>query len=238
MMFLRDWQAPDVQKVGNMYYLYYAVSTFSSQKSAIGLAQSKTMEAGTWTDIGSVNVTSDGSKRYNAIDPNLFQVGGQYYLNFGSSWQGLFQDKMKPTPTQSTGEVANQLSFTSNHEVMEAAYEFSYNGYYYLFYSLGSCCGYNKNRPAKGKEYRILVCRSKSPTSGFVDKNGNDCRKNGGTVVLASHDWVYGPGGQGVYNDPKYGPVLYYHYGKLCVYGFVACLSANCIMMSFSIVIL
>lgn len=198
-----------------MYYLYYSVSTFGSQNSAIGLTRSKTMEAGTWTDAGSVGITSDSSKKYNAIDPNLFQVGSQYYLNFGSYWQDLYQAKMKSNPTKNTGEVANQLAFTSNYEVMEAAFEFAYNGYYYLFFSQGSCCGYDKTRPAKGKEYRILACRSKSPTSGFVDKNGKECRNNGGTVVLESHDWVYGPGGQGVYNDPKNGPVLYYHYGKL-----------------------
>jgi arabinan endo-1,5-alpha-L-arabinosidase len=31
--------------------------------------------------------------------------------------------------------------------------------------------------------------------------------------VLASHDNVYGPGGQGVIADPSLGSVLYYHYG-------------------------
>jgi arabinan endo-1,5-alpha-L-arabinosidase len=198
-----------------MYYLYYSVSSFGSQSSAIGLTRSSTMEAGSWTDLGSVGVTSDSSKKYNAIDPNLFQVGSSYYLNFGSYWQDLYQVKMKSTPTKTGGSAAYQVAFTSNYEVMEAAYMFKYGSYYYLFFSKGSCCGYDKSRPAKGKEYRILACRSKSPTGGFVDKNGADCRNNGGSVVLESHDWVYGPGGQGVYQDPKYGPVLYYHYGTL-----------------------
>jgi len=45
-----------------------------------------------------------------------------------------------------------------------------------------------------------------------VDANGHACTSSGGTVVLASHGKVYGPGGQGVYNDPTYGSVLYYHY--------------------------
>ncbi|KAG6611157.1 arabinan endo-1 [Phytophthora cinnamomi] len=207
-----DLWAPDVHKVGDYYYLYYSVSSFGSQNSAIGLTRSKTMEAGSWTDLGSVGVTSDSSKEYNAIDPNLFQVGNQYFLNFGSYWQDLYQVKMKSTPTKTAGETAYQMAFTSNYEVVEAAYMFAYNSYYYLFFSKGSCCGYDKTRPAKGKEYRILVCRSQHATSGFVDKSGNDCKNNGGTVVLESHDYVYGPGGQGVYNDPKYGPVVYYHY--------------------------
>ncbi|KAG7395675.1 hypothetical protein PHYBOEH_003354 [Phytophthora boehmeriae] len=207
-----DLWAPDVHKVGDTYYLYYSVSSFGTQNSAIGLTTSKTMEAGSWTDLGSVGITSNASKKYNAIDPQLFQVGNQYYVNFGSYWQDLFQVKMTSNPTKTTGEAGTQLAFHSNFEVVEAAYEFAYNGYYYLFFSKGSCCKYDKTRPAAGKEYRILVCRSKSPTSGFVDKNGVDCRNNGGTVVLESHDFVYGPGGQGVYNDPKNGPVLYYHY--------------------------
>ncbi|OWZ12962.1 hypothetical protein PHMEG_00013796 [Phytophthora megakarya] len=207
-----DLWAPDVQKVGDMYYLYYSVSSFGSQTSAIGLTRSKTMEAGSWTDLGSVGVASDSTKKYNAIDPNLFQVGNQYFLNFGSYWQDIYQVKMSSTPTKTGGAAAYQMAFTSNYEVVEAAYMFSYNGYYYLFFSKGSCCGYDNTRPAQDKEYRILVCRSKHATSGFVDKSGNDCKNNGGTVVLESHGYVYGPGGQGVYNDSKYGPVVYYHY--------------------------
>ncbi|RYP78763.1 hypothetical protein DL771_000430 [Monosporascus sp. 5C6A] len=57
-----------------------------------------------------------------------------------------------------------------------------------------------------------MVCRSSSPTGGFVGANGLDCTNGGGTVVLESHDNVYGPGGQGVYDDPTHGPILYYHY--------------------------
>jgi len=47
-------------------YLYYAVSTFGSQVSAIGLAVSSTMDPGTWTDRGSVGVASTARKPYNA----------------------------------------------------------------------------------------------------------------------------------------------------------------------------
>ncbi|CAI5742729.1 unnamed protein product [Peronospora destructor] len=209
----RLFWAPDVQKVGNMYYLYYAVSSFGSQNSAIGLAQSKTLDNGTWIDAGSVGVTSDSSKTYNAIDPNLFRDNDQYYLNFGSFWQGIHQIQFLSDPTKpAVKAVPQQLAFTSTGEVREGAYEFAHNRYYYLFFSQGVCCVLDQKRPAMGKEYRILVCRSKSPTSGFIDKNGIDCRKNGGTIVLESHDYVYAPGGQGVYNDPKHGLVLYYHY--------------------------
>lgn len=39
--------------VGSTYYLYYSVSTFGSQSSAIGYATSDTMEYGSWVDHGS-----------------------------------------------------------------------------------------------------------------------------------------------------------------------------------------
>lgn len=42
--------------------------------------------------------------------------------------------------------------------------------------------------------------------------NGKACTSSGGTLVLGSHGDVYGPGGQGVFDDPTYGTVLYYHY--------------------------
>jgi hypothetical protein len=72
--------------VGSEYYLYYAVSTFGSQDSAIGLATSSTLEPGSWTDHGATGVASSSSKPYNAIDPNLIPVGSNYYLNLGSFW--------------------------------------------------------------------------------------------------------------------------------------------------------
>ena len=87
-----------------MYYLYYSVSSFGSQNSAIGLARSKTMETGTWIDEGGVGITSDSSKQYNAIDPNLVKNKGQYYLNFGSAWGGIHQVQMNSDPTKHSGE--------------------------------------------------------------------------------------------------------------------------------------
>ncbi|KAG6958887.1 hypothetical protein JG687_00009130, partial [Phytophthora cactorum] len=62
--------APDVQKLGDWYYLYYSVSSFGSQNSAIGVARLRSMDVGTWEDGGAV-ITSDPSKPFNAIDPNL-----------------------------------------------------------------------------------------------------------------------------------------------------------------------
>lgn len=121
--------------------------------------------------------------------------------------------KSTPTATDSSGGGSYNLVYQpSGSHAVEASYMIQYGNYYYMFYSAGTCCGLDTNRPAAGDEYKIMVCRSTSATSGFVDASGVSCTNGGGTVVLPSHGTIYAPGGQGVYNDPSLGWVLYYHY--------------------------
>ncbi|BCS02729.1 arabinan endo-1,5-alpha-L-arabinosidase [Aspergillus luchuensis] len=208
-----DLWAPDVHYIEQTYYVFYAVSTFGTQNSAIGLATSPTMELNTWTDHGSIGVSSHSGKLYNAIDPNLIKADGAFYMNFGSFYDDIYQVPMNAAGTKSAGSSAYNLAFNSTgSQAEEGAYMYQHGNYYYLFFSSGTCCGLDTDRPAPGEEYKIMVCRSTKATGGFVDKDGNDCQANGGTPVLESHDNVYAPGGQGVFDDPEYGPILYYHY--------------------------
>ncbi|KAL4762405.1 arabinan endo-1,5-alpha-L-arabinosidase [Aspergillus foveolatus] len=208
-----DLWAPDVQLVNGVYYVLYSVSTFGSQNSAIGLATSDTMDLNTWTDHGSTGIRSDSSKPYNAIDGNLFQDdSGTWYMNFGSFWNDIYQAQMKSPPT-AVASSSYQIAYQpAGEHAVEGAYLYKYGNYYYLFFSEGKCCGYDSSRPATGEEYKIKVCRSTTATGNFVDASGVSCTSGGGTIVLESHDNVYGPGGQGVFTDPTLGPVLYYHY--------------------------
>ncbi|OBU01332.1 hypothetical protein VE01_00594 [Pseudogymnoascus verrucosus] len=210
-----DMWAPDVHKVGDIYHLYYSVSTFGSQNSAIGLATSSTMDAGSWTDKGAIGVTSSSSKPYNAIDANLIQVGTSYLLSFGSFWGDIYQVAMNSAATKTAGTAAYQIEYNpSGSHACEGSFIFYNAGYYYLTWSQGICCGYDTSKPAAGAEYKIMMCRSSSATGGFVDKNGADCKNGGGSVLLESHGTVYGPGGQGVFTDSSLGLVLYYHYAN------------------------
>lgn len=171
------------------------------------------MEVGSWTDRGATGITSDGSKSYNAIDGNLFVAAdGTYKMNFGSFWHGLYQAPMKTTPTAAAAASVNLAYQPAGDHPIEAPYMIFHNSYYYLFFSAGICCGYNKNKPAAGAEYKIKVCRSKNFNAGFVDKAGVSCLSGGGTTVLESHGNIYGPGGQSLYSDPKLGWVMIYHY--------------------------
>lgn len=166
------------------------------------------MDVGTWTDVGATGIRSDGTKAYNAIDSNLFKDGNTWRMYFGSFWKGLFTVPMKSTPTSvASGAGSSNVIYEPVTTAVEAPYMFKHGNYYYMFFSKGKCCGFDKDRPAAGQEYKIMVCRSSSATGGFVDKSGKSCTNGGGTVVLESHGWVYGPGGQGVYNDPTHGTV-------------------------------
>lgn len=206
-------KAPDVTLVGDTYYLYYTVSSFGVQDSAIGVATSKTLAPGSWTDHGSTGITSKAGKNYNAIDGALYWDGSKFVMSFGSFWNDLFSVGMKNPPLTTSGGASTNIAFKPDGEhAQEAAFITKNGNYHYLFFSAGKCCGFDTNRPAKGAEYKIQVCRSTSATGGFVDKAGKKCTEGGGTTVLESHGWVYGPGGQGVYWDPKEGPLLYYHY--------------------------
>ncbi|MCJ1325764.1 hypothetical protein MMC10_002427 [Thelotrema lepadinum] len=208
-----DLWAPDIHQIGSTYYLYYAVSTFGSQASAIGVATSTSMDVGSWTDHGATGVTSSSGKPYNAIDPNLVVLSnGAYQMNFGSFWGDLYQVPMT-SPTAHGSVSAAQVAYDpSGAHSEEGSFLYYRSGYYYLFYSHGQCCGLDSSKPAAGQEYQVRVCRSTSSTSGFVDQSGKACTAGGGTIVLPSHDSVYAPGGQGIYDDPTQGSVLYYHY--------------------------
>ncbi|KAL8846347.1 MAG: hypothetical protein Q9221_008558 [Calogaya cf. arnoldii] len=212
----QDLWAPDVARFDSTYYLYYSVGSFGSQDSAIGVVTSTTMDVGCWTDHGSTGVESIAGSKFNAIDGNLQSANGKTYMNFGSFWSGLFQVEMTAPPTTTIAEAitsATQIAFVPTPpQAQEAAFGYQYNDYYYLFFSVGSCCRYDIGKPAAGKEYKIQVCRSTSVSGPFIDKSGKSCLQGGGTTVLESHDWVYGPGGQGIIRDPELGLVLYYHY--------------------------
>ena len=71
---LADIWAPDISYFNERWYLYYAVSSFGSQNSAIGLATNATLNPESpdyaWVDQGQV-LRSQAGDRWNAIDPNL-----------------------------------------------------------------------------------------------------------------------------------------------------------------------
>ncbi|KND29702.1 arabinan endo-1,5-alpha-L-arabinosidase [Streptomyces acidiscabies] len=200
--------APDISYRGGKYLLYYAVSTFGSNKSAIGLATSATGLPGSWTDQGTV-YTSATSSDYNAIDPNLFvNDDGKWWLSFGSWWTGLKMIQLDPGTGKQLASNTTRYSIASRPtgtKAVEAPFVVKRNGYYYLFASYDTCCA------GTSSTYKVKVGRATGVTGPYYDKNGVALTNNGGTPVLETHGSVIGPGGQSVMADSD-GDLIVYHY--------------------------
>ncbi|RYE17136.1 MAG: arabinan endo-1,5-alpha-L-arabinosidase, partial [Sphingobacteriaceae bacterium] len=86
--------APDISYYKGLYYLYYSVSAFGKNTSAIGVATNKTLHIDSpdylWVDHGNVIQSIPGKTNWNAIDPSLItDKNSTPYLAFGSFWDGL-----------------------------------------------------------------------------------------------------------------------------------------------------
>lgn len=79
--------APHVVETGGVFHLYYSASSFGTNRSAIGLATTRTPgDLDSWVDHGPVLASEPGDD-YNAIDPMVFRARGDWYIAFapGSS---------------------------------------------------------------------------------------------------------------------------------------------------------
>ncbi len=97
--------APDISEHNGTFYLYYSVSQFGRNNSAIGVATNETLNPEDadfeWVDQGIVVQSVPGRDMWNAIDPNLaFDDNGTPWLSFGSFWMGLKIVKLKDNLTK------------------------------------------------------------------------------------------------------------------------------------------
>jgi arabinan endo-1,5-alpha-L-arabinosidase len=217
----REW-APDISYHHGKYYLYYAVSAFGKNTSAIGLAVNSTLDSSDpdyhWKDLGYVIRSIPGRDLWNAIDPQLFvDQSGTPWLVFGSFWHGIKMIKMEPdlkhiaksqkwctlasrerswkTPDQKPGKAA-----------IEAPFIFHKGDYYYLFVSYDYCCrGVNSN-------YKVMVGRSRKVTGPYVDKNGIKMRDGGATLFLKGNQQWPGVGHEGVYTFDGKDYIIFHGY--------------------------
>jgi arabinan endo-1,5-alpha-L-arabinosidase len=87
------------------------------------------------------------------------------------------------------------LSSLAYNESIEASCLYKHDAYYYLFVNWGSCCrGVNST-------YNIRVGRSRKVTGPYIDKDGVDMLKGGGTLLLSSKGPLFGPGHAGILID-------------------------------------
>lgn len=222
--------APELHYIDGLYYCYYSILNRKAKPGFdIRVATSPTMDDNSWTDHGSVGIpVPRPGNLYATIDPNLladfdtapYGMAPARQLAWGSFASALFgvqldassplrtannppysliQDQQSPIPDNSFAK------FGSNRT--EGSFHIQLSGWYYFFFSRGSCCGANVKWA-----YQTGVCRSKTATGPYFDRAGLNCAGNpdgtqngAGTIFLQSHSpnafgWyrVLSPGSVGI----------------------------------------
>jgi len=205
--------APDISFYNDRYHLYYSVSTFGSSRSAIGLATNKTLHRDSddfdWVDHGIV-VHSGFSSRFNAIDANLIlDTDEQPWLVFGSHWDGIKMIRLDYETGMQSEEDDRMYSLASrarSPRAVEAPFMVYRDPYYYLFVSFDQCCsGINST-------YNVRVGRSEEITGPFVDKDGIDMMRDGGTQITFPTERYKGPGHNAIFREDEQDYIVYHAY--------------------------
>ena len=189
--------APDIIYVDGKFLLYYAVSTWGKQVSAIGMATSPTLDPSApnykWTDHGMVIASTNGSD-YNTIDPSvMLDDDGKLWLAFGSYWHGIYLTQLDPqTGLRAQGQGVYPVAW--NHSI-EASCLTRHDKFYYLFVNWGTCC------QGTNSTYEVRMGRATQVTGPYYDRNGKDLEDGGGSKFLVSTGRFIGPGHIGILKD-------------------------------------
>jgi arabinan endo-1,5-alpha-L-arabinosidase len=214
--------APDISVANGQYSLFYSISTFGKNRSAIGLATNKTLDPRSpdfkWVDHGAVVESVPGRDMWNAIDPNLVRDDkGTPWLTFGSFWSGIKLVQLRPDLTgpaepaqwRTLARRPRTAALTDSlpgDGAIEGPFIFRRNGYYYLFVSFDYCC--------RGPQstYKMMVGRAKAVTGPYLDQAGIPMEQGGGTLVLQGNaDW-FGVGHNAVATFDKVDYLIFHGY--------------------------
>lgn len=201
--------APDIHFHDGKYYLYYSISSFASNRSAIGVATNVTLDPADpdfeWTDHGKVVESVPGKDHWNAIDPNLvFDEKGTPWMSFGSFWGGIKLVKLNDDllsvakPERWANIASRERTFGLDYAdpgdgAIEAPFIVPHDGYYYLFVSFDLCCRGERST------YNVRVGRSEKITGPYIDRNGVPMDQGGGTLIVKGDENYYGVGHNAVY---------------------------------------
>ncbi|MBB4609237.1 arabinan endo-1,5-alpha-L-arabinosidase [Sphingomonas yabuuchiae] len=211
----REMWAPDIAqvgarvgaRVGDGYRLYYSVSRFGTQHSAIGLATATTLDPDApgygWRDEGLVIASREGDP-YNAIDPAFVRdrQGGEW-LSFGSFWGGIQLIRLDPWSGKPAAGAKPRMiarrDLGDKTNAIEAPFIIDHDGWYWLIVSFDFCCRGTRS------SYHLRIGRARSIEGPYVDRSGRAMREGGGTMLLqadaAGRDRFRGPGHAGVMRD-------------------------------------
>lgn len=181
--------APDIIRVGEKYFLYYAAPG-TQPKAAVGLLVGTTLDPQSpdfkWQDAGPV-VWSDGIEDSNAIDPGVFldPTDGRLWLVYGSYFGYIRLVELDPETglRRDPKRAATNIAINS-----EAPILIHRDGWYYLLTNHGSCCA------GANSTYNIRMGRSRKVTGPYLDNMGVDMLEGGGMLFAGSRGRYIGPG--------------------------------------------
>ena len=206
---LNVW-APSISRRGKTVFLYYCLSSFGHNASAIGVMTNASFDPSKpgegWRDQGLVLMSRDGDD-FNAIDPfRVDSSDGRAYLAFGSFWSGIKFVELDPETGKLIDADAPRIALASRHGgAIEAASILERDAKFYLFVSFDQCC------KGVASTYNIRVGRADRIEGPYRDKDGKAMLEGAGSLVLATTGRFIGPGGQEPVKTSK-GDRLAYHY--------------------------
>jgi arabinan endo-1,5-alpha-L-arabinosidase len=207
-----DLWAPDVVFWDWKFHLYFSASTFGSNRSAIGLATTVTLDPDSpnykWVDEGEV-ISSQRTNDYNAIDPNpVTDQDGKRWLMFGSFWTGIKMRRVDSTTGKLSADdpTLYSLACRPGNTSIEGAFITYRNSYYDLFVSFDSSC--------KGVDsiYRIMVGRSRQIVGPYVDRDGKPMMNGGSSQIYAGSERWRGPGHNSIFVENEVYWMVYHAY--------------------------
>jgi len=174
--------APDVIKIGNRYYMAYAVGgggMSGGHASNVKIMWNKTLDPKSpdfeFHDVGVV-ASSNGVEDCDAIDPAFLFVKGHLWLSYGTYFGFIRMVELDAkTGKRLPGNKAVNVAID-----MEATDLLYRDGWYYLLGTHGTCCD------GANSTYNIRVGRSRNPTGPYVDNVGIPLLKGGGKLVAAA----------------------------------------------------
>jgi beta-xylosidase len=169
--------APELFFHNNKVFVYYTVRD-TNGISCIGVATAESPEK-TFTDHGPIIRTGK-----EAIDAFVSNDEGQLYV----SWKAygldkrpieLLASKLSADGLRIEGDTFS-LKTDTDRRGMEGQSMVKKNGYYYLFYSAGSCCGV----PCS---YNVRISRSRKIAGPYEEYDGNPILKENTAWMCTGH---------------------------------------------------
>ena len=182
--------APDIIKIGDRYYVAYAVGgggMNGGHASLVKVMWTKSLNPKSpdfgYHDVGVV-ASSDGKEDADAIDPAFLYAKGRLWLSYGTYFGYIHIVELDPKTGQRL--AGNKpVAVAIDMEATDLMYR---DGWYYLLGTHGTCCD------GPNSSYNIRVGRARSVTGPYLDNMGVPLLRGGGKLVANGRGRQYGPG--------------------------------------------